>query len=551
MVHQRVPLRLLWMGEASYLATGFSTYSWEILNRLHQTGKYDILEVGSYGPFRDPREAQIPWKYISNSPDPNNKEEIDLYNSDPVNQFGKWRFEEAARLHKAQCVIDNRDYWYVNYQEISPFRPFFKRVWMSTVDAEPQNEEWIELAVTSDAVVTYSDWAIDVWKKQGRGKINVLGSATGGADLKNFYPLPDKRAFRKSIGVDEDCFLVGFVSRNQRRKLFPDLFQAFRKFLEQAPKSIAKKSYLLCHTGFPDVGWDIPKLLNEANIASRVLFTYHCKGCGSVYPGFYQDVTSFCHNCGRQTATLVTSNLGVSREVLGKIYNLLDIYVQYANSEGLGYGALEAAACGVPVMAVDYSAMSDVVRKLQGIPLAVKALAKEPETGCYRAVPDNDDFVEKLLSFALLPEPLKKKKGMLARQAVEEHYTWDQAAKVWMDYLDSVTPLPDQQTWLSPPRFHQSNQNVPQGLSHEDFVKWGLIHVAGRPDLLNSYLALRLSRDLGYGVSSPGYGGSYYSESSFLSEQRRVFPFDRNHAMELFRNLNHQLNYWEHRRVNG
>ena len=48
---------------------------------------------------------------------------------------------------------------------------------------------------------------------------------------------------------------------------------------------------------------------------------------------------------------------GVDTKTLASIYNLFDVYIQPANSEGFGLPIVEAAACGVPVMATDYSVL--------------------------------------------------------------------------------------------------------------------------------------------------------------------------------------------------
>ncbi len=40
--------RILFIGEASFLATGFSTYWQEVIKRLHATGEFEIAEMGSY-----------------------------------------------------------------------------------------------------------------------------------------------------------------------------------------------------------------------------------------------------------------------------------------------------------------------------------------------------------------------------------------------------------------------------------------------------------------------------------------------------------------------
>ena len=41
--------RVLLMGEAHYLNSGFGTYGKELLTRLHATGKYELAEFASYG----------------------------------------------------------------------------------------------------------------------------------------------------------------------------------------------------------------------------------------------------------------------------------------------------------------------------------------------------------------------------------------------------------------------------------------------------------------------------------------------------------------------
>ena len=90
---------------------------------------------------------------------------------------------------------------------------------------------------------------------------------------------------------------------------------------------------------------------------------------------------------------------GLTYEQLADIINTFDVYVQYANSEGFGLPQVEAAACAVPVMSIDYSAMTSVVRKLGGTPLPAKTFYKELETGCLRAVPDNHSAAELLEEF--------------------------------------------------------------------------------------------------------------------------------------------------------
>ena len=86
---------------------------------------------------------------------------------------------------------------------------------------------------------------------------------------------------------------------------------------------------------------------------------------------------------------------------------------------------VEAAACGVPVMGTDYSAMESVLRKLGGITIKPAALYKELETVCLRAVPDNDLAAKEMADFFSLPKEMRKNIGKSTREAFEKYYQWD------------------------------------------------------------------------------------------------------------------------------
>ena len=58
---------------------------------------------------------------------------------------------------------------------------------------------------------------------------------------------------------------------------------------------------------------------------------------------------------------------------------------------------LEASHCGLPVMSTYYSAMESVIDNIGGIAIEPVSYYLECETGCNRAIPDNDKFVSKLI----------------------------------------------------------------------------------------------------------------------------------------------------------
>jgi glycosyltransferase involved in cell wall biosynthesis len=511
--------RILWVGEASPLSSGYANYSLEVLKRLHASGKYEVCELGSYLPYGDERAAELPWRFVFVSPDPSNQAEVDAYNADHQNQWGKWKFEPACLAFRATHVLDVRDAWYMDYEAHSPLRPFYRLAWMPACDAEPQKKEWVADYLRCDALFTYSDWAVDVLRRQGGPALPLRGSAPPGADYESFRIIPGKDAHKARFGLGPDSLVVGFVARNQVRKLFPSLLRAFSLYLENAPEKIRGRTYLHLHTAWPDVGWDVPSLLKEHAVGSRVLFTYHCRACGQVGVHHWMDARGYCRWCGSHAAVFPNTNLGASRAQMCDIINLWDAYTQFANSEGSGIPQIEAAACGVVSLSVDYSAMGDVVRKLGGYPVKVLSLQKEVGTECMRAVPDEADWAAKLSTLLSLPGPVRRSMGGAARANATRHYDWDKTAAAWMEFVDSTSPA---RSWDEPASLHTPAPDPPAGVSLAELVDYGYAFVAGRPDLLNTLGAMAALRDLGWGQRFVGTKPEPYGRDEFLAEARRM-----------------------------
>tara|TARA_R110002020_G_scaffold103752_23_gene243247 strand:- start:24720 stop:26387 length:1668 start_codon:yes stop_codon:yes gene_type:complete len=546
--------RILFCSEATFLNTGYATYAREILNYLHATGKYDLAEMASYGERNDPRAQDIPWRYYGVMPNQNcepkcSAEELNSYNSNPQNQFGAFVFEQVCLDFLPDIVCDIRDFWMMEFAENSPYRPYFKWAIMPTVDARPQSRTWINTYETSDVCFTYSDWAGKILNEQSGGKINYLGSAPPSAHPA-YNPVGDKDKHKEAFGIDPEYKVIGTVMRNQRRKLYPDLFEAFRKFLDQSDD---KKYYLYCHTSYPDLGWDIPELLQEYGLASNVLFTYMCRQTERPFPSLFRGAMCQSAFTGEYGAVLSNVKFGASYEQLSEIINIFDLYVQYANSEGFGLPQVEAAACAIPVMGTDYSAMESVLRKLGGITIKPAALYKELETGCLRAVPNNDLAAKEMLDFFNLPKEMRKQIGLETRKAFEKHYQWDISGKKWEDYFDSVEIEDGTQAWSRPPRLNQPDpkpEKFPKDWGPDQISRWLITNVMGEPERINTMFGARLARDLTYQTTTSYTGGMYFNESSAAFDGiKHRQPFTVDDAYNQMVNLSGRRNHWEQERA--
>jgi len=547
--------RILFCSEATFLNTGYATYTREILNYLHSTGKYELAEMGSYGERNDVRAKDIPWGYYGVVPNQScepkaSQEELDAYGASGHGQFGEWIFEHVCLDFMPDIVCDIRDFWMLEFAERSPFRPYFKWAIMPTVDARPQARQWIATYESAEACFTYSDWAGGVLEKQSGGKINYLGSAPPSAHPA-YNMIEDKRAHKKSMGIDPDYKIIGTVMRNQRRKLYPDLFEAFKKFLDQSED---KKYYLYCHTSYPDLGWDIPELIQENGLSSHVLFTYICPETKKPFASLFNGAVAQSPYTGKWGSTLSNVKNGLSYEDLCRVINLFDLYSQYANCEGFGLPQVEAAACGVPVCGTDYSAMESVLRKLGGYPIKPAALYKELETGCLRAVPDNEAAAELFKEFFSKTEEERKDIGKNTRQLFDQYYQWNISGKQWEDYFDSVEIEPVQATWASPAKIHtpaeKPDADQVNSINTNSLSKWLISNVLGDQSKINSWLEARMTRDMLYRSATSSTGGMYFNESSaaFDGINHRVdFNFDV--AYDQMKNQCERRNSWEQRRV--
>ena len=544
--------RILFCSEATFLNTGYATYTREILNYLHGTGKYEIAEMASYGQRNDPRAANIPWKYYGVAPNTEcepkaNEAEIQAYNSNGVNQFGEWIFEHVCLDFMPDIVCDIRDFWMLDFAERSPFRPYYQWAIMPTVDARPQARQWVATYTGADACLTYSDWAGEVLRDQSGGKIKYWGSSPPSAHPA-YNPIENKDSHKISMGIDPRHKIIGTVMRNQRRKLYPDLFEAFRKFLDNSKRDDV---YLYCHTSYPDLGWDIPELVLEHGLSKRVYFTYICPETKKPFASLFKGAVAQSPFTGKWGSTLSNVKNGVSYEDLSKIMNLFDLYTQYANCEGFGLPYVEAAACGVPVCGTDYSAMESEIRKLQGYPIKPAALYKELETGCLRAVPDNDAAAKYFEDFFNKSDEERAAEGQRTRKNFEKHFQWHLSGAKWEAIFDSMQVRDFRETWLSPPKIHQIPE-LPDEIHQTDpsaAAKWMIANVLGDTSKLNTFFERRLIRDLTYRSSTSSTGGMYFNESSAAFDGMNTrHPFDISIAYQNLRALADRRNQWEQKR---
>jgi glycosyltransferase involved in cell wall biosynthesis len=140
--------------------------------------------------------------------------------------------------------------------------------------------------------------------------------------------LRSKAECRQFLGWPLNATILFRADRHMPRKNYPSLFRAIAPVLAKH-----KDAWLIWHCRSIDQGGD---LIDEASkypdwLAARMAST-----------GFHDTVG------------------GVDRKLLCAMYNAADVYVS-TSAEGFGLTIVEALACGVPVVGLDYSSVPEVI----------------------------------------------------------------------------------------------------------------------------------------------------------------------------------------------
>jgi glycosyltransferase involved in cell wall biosynthesis len=377
-------MKLLWMSDSPLLATGFGRVTREITRRLAQVPGLEVACLG--------------WGYDGW---PHNHEEfpVTIYPA-RSRAFGQDSFERVIHEFKPDVVITLAELWMIEWIHAHALRPRFKWIGYFPLDGGPFYPPWERVLKDVDEVVAMSTFGQRVFQEGVPSKrIHVIYH---GVDTAVFRPLAERPALKAQERF-KDKFVIGCVARNQPRKNVPALVKAVAML---APR--LDRLHLYLHMDPCDVGYDMVTLLHRYRLEGRA------------------DVSdpSFCLNVGLDDAQL------------NRLYNLFDIMVLPSTGEGFGLPILESLAAGIPVVATDYSACTELVRgrgELARVLTTVTTGANLIE----QAIVDVDDLgacIEKLYG----DPKLTREYGAAAREFAEG-LAWDKLIPQWLEVIRLAT----------------------------------------------------------------------------------------------------------------
>ena len=357
--------RVLFLTDYAGAFTGFGKNCKLLLKYLYKTGKYEILNAAQGLPKHGAHEHKFPWRTIGVLPDYPQK--IQQINQDPnlarTAAYGNLEMTNIVKDFKPDVIFSVNDTWGSQFVTDLPFFDKIPTVCWNTFDSLPLLPDTIEKAPKIKHYWTWSDFAK---KELHKHNFNHVKNQYPLVNTNNFYKLTDSKIseIKNRFGLPQDAFIIGFVFRNQLRKLINTQIEAYSLFKKHNPE--VKNTFLYTHTHYGE-GWDIHRLCQQYGVDPKeVLCTYVCKETRQYFiaPFHGQDI----ENPVIKRKTLITANvgLGVSDEQLNEIYNIFSLYSHPATSGACELPCVEAALTEKIITTAPYSFGEDIIENNKG-----------------------------------------------------------------------------------------------------------------------------------------------------------------------------------------
>lgn len=365
-------LKVLILSDSPLLNTGYANTLKQVADAFLEAGCH--VEQIAFGMYED------------------NEYKYKLHKVPSNDFFGKSIFSEVVEKFLPNIVFTFHDLHNISWVGNFPHK-FYKWVSYFPIDAEHLTVSQKYIIKQIDVPIVYSKTALNLVVSETKREDTKI--IYHGIDTDKFTPL-DKDEVKKKYRMDGK-FIVGTVGRNNARKNFPALMEAFSKFAKGKDDTM-----LYIHSKPIDVGHNLYEYIMKYDLSNKVYFTQDMDGV-----------------------------IGLNDNELVELYSCFDILVSTTAGEGCGLVSLEAQSCEVPTLITNYSACKEFVPK--DFRINVKAHYFEPFMDVERAIIDQDDLVEKMNRLYYNKDVLPVI-GENARKYVEG-FDWKNIKPLWVYFI--------------------------------------------------------------------------------------------------------------------
>lgn len=233
-----------------------------------------------------------------------------------------------------------------------------------------------------------------------------------------YHPLPEQEVKNFKInllGKDrEDHFVVGYVSRNARRKMPSDIIVSWKMFIEELQRKHGhSKASLVMHTEPLDPeGPNLHHVIDALDVKNNVVF----------------------------------SNKRVNFQEMNVIYNVFDTIVNRSSNEGFGLPTLEAMMCGKPIIAIKTGGLTRQVEDPEtgfqhgiGLDPEIKSLVgNQMVPYIYEDFISHKTLADAFMKMYEMGPEKRKVLGQKAMQYAHKNYNIDNMIKDWDSSLTNM-----------------------------------------------------------------------------------------------------------------
>lgn len=204
-----------------------------------------------------------------------------------------------------------------------------KYIAITPLENGPLTMSWAAPLMNMDSVFFISELGKQEALKAGVSKAEHL---MVGVDTESWrLPTSEERSrLRDGLGIPQDAFVVLTVADNQERKNLWAGMKAFSLLKQTNPERLIR--YVMVTRKQSPFGWNLDDLALSLDIVKEFM-------------------------CFEK---------GMPQKDLWGLYAVADAYLQPSKAEGLGLPILDAMACGVPVVATNTGAMTELLQDGRG-----------------------------------------------------------------------------------------------------------------------------------------------------------------------------------------